>query len=369
MTVDDITFSPVAQPDTEILVGPAAVSRSADASFVFIGNQPDTGFDCSLDGARRRCPAGRRSRLRAGVGAHTFTRRRCAIASGRPTRRPRCGRGRSICRRRPRCRLRRARRATATACRTRATTARRPRTRRRPTRTATASATRARSRPPGDARRRSRASASIVDGAQRRRLRQAAGVRAALVQAGGADRGLRAAEGRRVAADRHASSTRARAASRSPRRSTGAGSARRPTPVGDARGGHLPDPPAARQRRARGRRSRPTSCCRARRAPRRRACAPSSSGPIKGRGRNTVRGADGDGRQGPLPDRRRGRDQHRRATPRGPPQDRCDGTRTDVGKGQRRGAGPRDRQDRSRSRAGRSYLVKAKLFSAKLSRQ
>ena len=51
MSVDDITFSPVASPDTEIISGPAAVSRSTDASFVFAGNQPDTRFDCSLDGA------------------------------------------------------------------------------------------------------------------------------------------------------------------------------------------------------------------------------------------------------------------------------------------------------------------------------
>ena len=41
MTVDDITFSPVASPDTEILSGPAAVSRATDASFLFVGNQPD----------------------------------------------------------------------------------------------------------------------------------------------------------------------------------------------------------------------------------------------------------------------------------------------------------------------------------------
>ena len=38
-------------PDTEILSGPAAVSRATDASFLFVGNQPETRFDCSLDGA------------------------------------------------------------------------------------------------------------------------------------------------------------------------------------------------------------------------------------------------------------------------------------------------------------------------------
>jgi hypothetical protein len=50
-SVDDITYSPVAQPDTELLSHPDAVTRSADASFLFMGNQPDTRFDCSLDGA------------------------------------------------------------------------------------------------------------------------------------------------------------------------------------------------------------------------------------------------------------------------------------------------------------------------------
>jgi len=73
VSVDDITFSPVASPDTEILSGPAAVSRSTDASFVFVGNQADTRFDCSLDGATAvpcRAPYGV-SGLAAG--AHTLT--------------------------------------------------------------------------------------------------------------------------------------------------------------------------------------------------------------------------------------------------------------------------------------------------------
>jgi thrombospondin type 3 repeat protein len=51
VSVDDITFSTVAQPDTEIVSGPATVSRTSDASFLFFGNQADTRFDCSLDGA------------------------------------------------------------------------------------------------------------------------------------------------------------------------------------------------------------------------------------------------------------------------------------------------------------------------------
>jgi hypothetical protein len=51
VSVDDITFSQVAQPDTEIVSGPATVSRTTDASFLFFGNQADSRFDCSLDGA------------------------------------------------------------------------------------------------------------------------------------------------------------------------------------------------------------------------------------------------------------------------------------------------------------------------------
>jgi hypothetical protein len=72
LTVDDITFSPVAQPDTEIVSGPAPVARSGDATFHFIGNQPDSRFDCSLDGATSvPCrPPFAYSGLAAG--AHTF---------------------------------------------------------------------------------------------------------------------------------------------------------------------------------------------------------------------------------------------------------------------------------------------------------
>jgi hypothetical protein len=50
MTIDDIAFSPVPSPDTAIVSGPAALSRSGDASFTFLGNQSDTGFSCTVDG-------------------------------------------------------------------------------------------------------------------------------------------------------------------------------------------------------------------------------------------------------------------------------------------------------------------------------
>ena len=74
-------------------VRPDAVSRTTDASFLFLGNQPDTGFDCSLDGAASGAvPAAVRA-VRAGRGRAHARRSRCATASARPTRRPRSGAG------------------------------------------------------------------------------------------------------------------------------------------------------------------------------------------------------------------------------------------------------------------------------------
>ncbi len=70
--VDDIAYSTVAQPDTEISSGPAATARTTDAVFTFAGNQPDTGFACSLDGVRVDC---RSPYAVSGLapGAHRFT--------------------------------------------------------------------------------------------------------------------------------------------------------------------------------------------------------------------------------------------------------------------------------------------------------
>ena len=73
LLVDDIAFSPHAQPDTEIASGPANPARSTDATFVFDANQSDTGFRCSLDGAPE---APCRSPVSYGglaQGDHTFT--------------------------------------------------------------------------------------------------------------------------------------------------------------------------------------------------------------------------------------------------------------------------------------------------------
>jgi hypothetical protein len=49
--LDDITFSPQPQPDTTILSGPPAVSRSADATFTFAGSGATT-FTCAVDGGQ-----------------------------------------------------------------------------------------------------------------------------------------------------------------------------------------------------------------------------------------------------------------------------------------------------------------------------
>ena len=73
MTVDDITFSPFEQPDTEIVSGPPAVTPAGDATFVFTGNQFEGGFVCALDGG---ADAPCRSPLAlSGLapGAHTLT--------------------------------------------------------------------------------------------------------------------------------------------------------------------------------------------------------------------------------------------------------------------------------------------------------
>jgi hypothetical protein len=69
--VDDISFSPVAQPDTAILSGPPPVSTSPEATFVFVGNQPDSRFDCSLDGVTTACRAP--ISYTVAPGTHTFS--------------------------------------------------------------------------------------------------------------------------------------------------------------------------------------------------------------------------------------------------------------------------------------------------------
>jgi hypothetical protein len=50
--VDDVGFSPLAQPDTLITAGPSDNAAGGDVTFSFTANgQPTTGFSCSIDGA------------------------------------------------------------------------------------------------------------------------------------------------------------------------------------------------------------------------------------------------------------------------------------------------------------------------------
>ena len=88
-----------------------------------------------------------------------------------------------------------------------------------------------------------------------------------------------------------------------------------------------------------------------------------ATGPIKGRGRNTVRGLTATTEKGLFRIvGAAGISTAKDAT--WATRDRCDGTRTDVGKGR---VSVLDRATRKSItvRAGRSYLVKAKLFAAK----
>jgi hypothetical protein len=50
IALDDLTFSPVPQPDTAVTSGPAAVTSARDGALAFAGNQEAKGFECSLDG-------------------------------------------------------------------------------------------------------------------------------------------------------------------------------------------------------------------------------------------------------------------------------------------------------------------------------
>jgi len=91
-----------------------------------------------------------------------------------------------------------------------------------------------------------------------------------------------------------------------------------------------------------------------------------TSGPIKGRGSNTVRGLTASTRKGLF--RIVGAAGISTATDATwATKDRCDGTRTDVGKGTVTVLN-RSTDETTTVKAGRSYLVKAKLFRAKRER-
>ncbi|WP_028061330.1 thrombospondin type 3 repeat-containing protein [Candidatus Solirubrobacter pratensis] len=73
LIIDDITFGAHPQPDTEITAGPATVSRSTDAAFAFTANQSETGYACSLDGAPAQACRPPFSASGLAEGSHTFT--------------------------------------------------------------------------------------------------------------------------------------------------------------------------------------------------------------------------------------------------------------------------------------------------------
>lgn len=70
--IDDLAYSPSAQPDTEITSGPPAQTVSTAASFTFQANQPSADFSCTLDAQPlATCPAP--SLDGVALGDHTFT--------------------------------------------------------------------------------------------------------------------------------------------------------------------------------------------------------------------------------------------------------------------------------------------------------
>ncbi len=71
--VDDVGFGTYPQPDTEITSGPGAVTGSTDAAFGFVANQSETGFACSLDRAPARACRPPFTASGLAEGAHTFT--------------------------------------------------------------------------------------------------------------------------------------------------------------------------------------------------------------------------------------------------------------------------------------------------------
>ena len=71
--VDDLAFSPYPSPDTAITSAPANPARSTDATFTFTANQSETGFACSLDNAAATSCRGGISYSGLAPGTHTFS--------------------------------------------------------------------------------------------------------------------------------------------------------------------------------------------------------------------------------------------------------------------------------------------------------
>jgi hypothetical protein len=73
LQVDDIGFSPTAQPDVDITDGPAGTVGSGDATFSFAGNQDRMTFFCKLDGQASEPCSSPKSYSGLSSGDHTFT--------------------------------------------------------------------------------------------------------------------------------------------------------------------------------------------------------------------------------------------------------------------------------------------------------
>jgi hypothetical protein len=72
--VDDVGFSPIPQPDTDITSGPSGTVDTGDATFEFVGNSPPKmTFLCSLDGAQATPCASPATFHNLPDGQHTFT--------------------------------------------------------------------------------------------------------------------------------------------------------------------------------------------------------------------------------------------------------------------------------------------------------
>lgn len=71
--IDEVGFSPTAQPDVDITGGPAGTVASSDATFSFAGNQPKMTFSCTLDGGASEPCDSPKSYSGLGAGDHTFT--------------------------------------------------------------------------------------------------------------------------------------------------------------------------------------------------------------------------------------------------------------------------------------------------------
>ena len=71
--LDDVGFSPSPQPDVDITGGPAGTVASGDATFTFAGNQGGMEFFCTLDGRAEEPCSSPKSYSGLSSGSHNFT--------------------------------------------------------------------------------------------------------------------------------------------------------------------------------------------------------------------------------------------------------------------------------------------------------